>query len=157
MRNIELLIELRKEKESLLSMIQPVLDKVKAIDSVLELYEFAQEKIVEEKQDVITKATVHAYGEFNDKILRIIRNKGVGIKAPVISETIFGNKATTDQRNDVSGALNYLRKQGKVDRYKINDNNNMTYWGLKAWFNDKGELKSEHSPSPNVFVSFNGL
>jgi hypothetical protein len=164
---------LKKEKEALeksiekyYDIIRPVIAKVKKIDELLEIYErteaTANRDIV--RLDLTTKneATIVEPQNTTNKdmtmqgaIIEALRAHGKFVKAVHFYMPIYNTKTpTTEQKNSISSALNAIRKSGRIDRFKKDNNNNLTFWGLKEWMRDDGTPDKRYVDDVEVGLGF---
>lgn len=126
---------LKEEKANLVEQLAPfeeLIAKISAIDALLEKYQtgsVVQTPIVVEPNETIGIN----WEAVKKQALSIITREGKFIKANLISGELWGDDGTEAMKNRLSSYLGILEREGKIVKFKKDNSNLKTYWGLPNW------------------------
>jgi hypothetical protein len=129
---------LLEEKAALVEQLEgfkKISSKIEKIDELLRDYEYKESS--NRVKVVLPKAPISVqsidWDEVKKRVVEIIKENGVFVKANVFSSGLWGDEATEEIKNRLSNYLGILEREKKVVKYKHNNNNLKTYWGLSEW------------------------
>jgi flavorubredoxin len=139
-------VSLLEERESLVSQLEgykKINSKIEKIDELLKDYQDG--KAIAPLIATSPKSTLSVqnidWNIVKRRVLEITKEAGAFVKANVFSSTLWGDEATEEIKNRLSNYLGTLEREGKIVKYKHNNNNLKTYWGLPEWTLNKEPLK----------------
>lgn len=128
-----------QERDALYESIRPILEKIDALEKVISLFPAENDKPPVHIPQSIESPEI----TFKEKVYNILTTTiGKPVKANQMYVHIYGkSELTKDEKNNLSSTLNNLKKDKLITNYKIDNNNNLVYWGHPSWFNEDGKPK----------------
>ncbi len=130
------LIALKEELASIdeqLSGYDVLLSKRKKLEDLIKDYETGYISNKPISNDITSEAKPIDWEQVKKSVIEIVNNNGHFIKANIISKELWGDETTEEMKNRLSSYLGMLESQKKLYKYKVNNNNRETYWGLPNW------------------------